>query len=169
MKVLLTILFAALAITATCQTEPKLIKLRLDTCTNAEPRMGASTITGNPVCIANGIIVNPADVNPDSVLTYEIVTCPESFKRYKYIGSQGAIVMNSEQSFAYTTPEEIKQSKKIPGEVIFAINSLPLSDPILKISPGAITNVEITSAADPSDGKTIKNCINIWTIRGNNR
>ena len=164
MKTLLTIFFAILTFTVIGQSEPKILKLRLDTCKYSKKQIGASTINGNPIYIANGIIVNSTYVNPDSVVTYDIVICPESFKRYMYIGSQGAIVMDTKQSFEFTTPKQIKENKKITGDVLFAINSLLLLDSSFKISPDAINEIEFTNSVDPFDGKTLKPCINIWTI-----
>ena len=128
----------------------------------------ANALKGNPIYFANDIVVSQAELDIDLVKDYTILRCPESFNKFKHIGSQGAIIVLTKQEFETTTPNKIIQEKKLDGAVIFAINSLFLPDLSLKISLKAIDEIETTFVIDPITKKE-KPCINIWTIPKANR
>ncbi len=164
MRILLTILLIALGLNLKSQNESNIFKLRIDTCRSLKAKPGeANAMKGNPIYVANVTIVSPTELDVDLIKEYTIALCPESFTKFKYIGSQGAIIIDTKQAFEITTPNKIREEKKINGHVIFALNSLLLLDSTLKISLKVIDEIEVTNAIDPVDN-ILKSCINIWTV-----
>lgn len=164
MRILFTIFFIALGLNAKSQNESSVFKVRTDTCRylKAKPNEG-NAMKGNPIYVANGVIINPAELDVDLIKEYTIVQCPESFNRFKYVGSQGAIIITTEQVVEVTTPQKILEEQNLKRQVIFGLNSLLLQDTTLKISLKVIDEIEVTNSIDPADN-LLKSCINIWTV-----
>jgi len=163
-RILLTICFISFGLNVKSQNESSIFKVRTDTCRVLKAKRNeANAMKGNPIYVANGVIISPTELDVDLIKEYTIVPCPESFNKFKYIGSQGAIVIDTKQDFEVTTPNKVKEEKKINGQVIFTLNSLLLQDTTLKISLKVIDEIEMTNSIDPVDN-LLKSCINIWTV-----
>lgn len=162
MKLFITILSSIHCFCLFGQASQNRVPIRSDSCYYHKQKIGASTIGYNPLIIANSIVTSLAEVNPDSVIDIKVLQCPESSRKFGYIAAGGAVVINTKQIFAITTPKNISDNKHISGEIIYALNGLLLLDSALSISSKAVDEFEIYCIDNNKGGKVTY--INIWTL-----
>jgi hypothetical protein len=136
--------------------------IRTDSCNGYKVEKGSSRVLQNPLYLANGIVTNSSEVDIDMVIDTKILQCPESSRKYSYIASGGAVLINTTQPFKTTTPKAIRDTKIISGKVLYAINGWLLLDTTLSISLKAIYEIEVYGPINYRGEKV--SCLNIWTI-----
>src|SRR6478735_8298667 len=58
------------------------------------------------ITMANGIIIRAEENNPSLLQHIEVINCPDSYKIYGNIGTNGVIVINTKQTFDFVIPSQ---------------------------------------------------------------
>jgi len=171
MKTIFLIIFSGICLNAFSQTDKPVFRLRLDTCLHSPAIKGESGIPGIVVYIANGIIVNVGELDPDLIKDLEILRCPKGYIKYGHIGAGAVVDIITTQVLdsLLLTQADIQKAAGVKGEVIFAVNCLLLKDPDMKFSKKAILETEVITIPGIDDPAKKKTCINIWTREKSSR
>jgi hypothetical protein len=130
----------------------------------------------SPLVIANDIIVSMdstiLDVN--KISSIDILKCPAYFNKYGFIGYNRVIEVKTKQHFETTCPYKIRMTrfKRIKGKFVYAINGDLISDSLIKLASNVIQEIEIISTwKEKKKNNKLKNinCINIWTLKKDDR
>lgn len=98
-----------------------------------------------PLCIANGIVVNPTELNVDFIASMNVVNANQSEQRWGHLADNGCIYVEADQQFDVITPRLYQMKKKLPPSVqtvFFMLNGTMISD-TLRISKASIRRVDV--------------------------
>lgn len=118
-----------------------------------------------PLYIANGIIVNIAEVNPDFILSVDVFKSKESIEKWGTLGSNGSIYIKTDQQFDAITPRMYQNKGSLPSsvrKVVFMLNGAMVSDTI-QISKAAVRKVDVLLGSDRVGLSADTACLSIWT------
>jgi hypothetical protein len=121
------------------------------------------------ITLSNGVIVRTEEQQAGQIKHVDAITCPDSYKLYGDIGTNGVIVYETKQVHEFITPSQAKindPSTHKNKKKIFFLNGFLITNDSLKISPKAIKRIQ---ALKPEKFKETENndsviLINIWTL-----
>lgn len=131
------------------------------------------TIKGTRHCrsiiIANGVIIRTEENNPRLLENIDVIKCPDSYKTYGDIGTNGAIVEQTKQTFDFYIPSQIdfkNSSAYIDKKKIYFLNGFLITNDSLRISKNAIIRTEVLTSKNYTDISKSDSTvlINIWTL-----
>lgn len=141
---------------------------------NAHSLIGTNYCIG--LVIADAVVVRNTEVDPERIKEYIIVKQPESFKKYSYLGVNGAVEIKTKQQFLTTTISQVQRQKyaRLEGKITYALNGFFVKDTELTLSSESIIETELIKIdTNPLLSSEYFNstCICIWTMtkaeRGN--
>ncbi|QMW03496.1 hypothetical protein [Spirosoma foliorum] len=124
-----------------------------------------------PIYVANGVIINPSEINIDFILSVEVVRDNQTNRWLGKLAKNGCVYIKADQQFDIITPKMYRLKKNIPDQataVFYMLNGHFVSDS-LKLSKASIRKVDVLS------GKNYKNidpefyCLSIWTLTSEER
>ena len=120
--------------------------------------------------IANGVVIRPEETNPSLLQHVNVIKCPDSYKIYGDIGTNGVLLEETKQTFDFIIPSQIdfkKSSAYLDKKKIYFLNGFLITNDSLRISKNAITRTEVLTSKNyantsNSDGTVL---INIWILK----
>jgi hypothetical protein len=131
------------------------------------------TIKGTRHCrsllIANGVVIRTEENNPRLLQHVDVIECPDSYKIYGDVGTNGVIVEETKQTFDFIVPSQVdfqKSSLYIDKRKIYFLNGLLITNDSLRISKNAIIRTDVLTPEhyaeiENNDGTIL---VNIWTL-----
>jgi hypothetical protein len=131
------------------------------------------TIKGTRHCrsllIANGIVIRTEENNPGLLQHVDVIKCPDSYKIYGDVGTNGVIVEETKQIFDFIVPSQVdfqNSSLYIDKQKIYFLNGFLITNDSLRISKNAIIRTDVLTsehyAEIENNDRTI--LVNIWTL-----
>ena len=93
------------------------------------------------ITMANGVIIRTEENNPSLLQHIEIINCPDSYKIYGNIGTNGVIVINTKQIFDFVIPSQVdfkNSSAYNDNKKKYFLNGFLITNDSLRISKNAI-------------------------------
>ena len=131
------------------------------------------TLNGTRHCrsilIANDIVIRTEENNSNLLQHINVLKCPDSYKKYGDIGTNGVIVEDTKQTFDFIVPSQVdfkKQPAYLDKKKIYFLNGFLITNDSLRISKNAIVRTEVVTSKNytdiPNGDSTV--LINIWTL-----
>jgi len=164
------ILLLALFFLSACSTSKKVTS---SICGDFFKSVKVHTIKGTGHCrsilIANGVVIRTEENNPRLLEHIDVIKCPDSYKTYGDIGTNGVIVEQTKQTFYFLVPSQVdfkNSSSYSDKKKIYFLNGFLITNDSLRISKDAIVRTEVLTSKNYVD--TVKGdstvLINIWTL-----
>ena len=119
-----------------------------------------------PLAVANGVVVNMAELKPDLISSVDVFKGEEAKERCGALGINGCIFIKTNQQFDAATPRKYKRKKSIPRSVrmvVFMLNGVMVSDTI-RISKAAVREVDVLLGSNRVGVPANSACVSIWTL-----
>ena len=121
------------------------------------------------ILIANGVVIRTEEINPSLLQHINVIKCPDSYKTYGDIGTNGVILEETKQTFDFIIPSQVnfkKTSAFLNKKKIYFLNGFLITNDSLRISKNAITRTEVLKAKNYSEASNNDSTvlINIWTL-----
>ena len=121
------------------------------------------------IVMANGVVIRTEENDPGLLQHIAVIQCPDSYKTYGDIGTNGVIVIDTKQAFDFTIASQVdfeKSSSYSDKEKIYFLDGFLITNDSLKISKNAIKRIEVLKPEN--FGRTTNRdstvLINIWTL-----
>lgn len=139
----------------------------------ANPRPDSTQINHSkaPLYVANGIIVNPAELNADFISSMNVIDAEPANQRWGRLADNGCIYVEADQQFDVITPRLYSGKKKLPSSirtVVYRLNGVVISD-TLRISKASIRRVDILLGSNHTSVPADSACLSIWTLSNEER
>ncbi|MPR33628.1 hypothetical protein [Salmonirosea aquatica] len=124
-----------------------------------------------PLIIANGIVTNTAELNPDFISSVYVVKDRQAEKGAGCLSDNGCIYVEADQQFDIITPRMYQSKKNLPSSVrtvVFMLNGTMVSD-TLRISKGSIRRVDVLLGSNHPRVPVDSACLSIWTLSNEER
>ncbi|WP_300565889.1 hypothetical protein [Flavobacterium sp.] len=131
------------------------------------------TIKGTRHCrsilIANDVVIRTEENDPSLLKHINVIKCPDSYKTYGDIGTNGVIIEETKQTFHFIVPSQVdfkNSSSYIDQKKIYFLNGFLITNDSLRISKNAIIRTDVVTSKNYSDGEDNDSTIliNIWTL-----
>ena len=121
------------------------------------------------ITIANGVVVRTEESSGNLLTHIDVIKCPDSYKTYGDIGTNGVIVEDTRQTFDFITPSHvaIKNASSYDNKKrIYFLNGFLITNDSLKISKKAIKRIEVLNPKYYKETQNSDNAVlvNIWTL-----
>ncbi|OQP46817.1 hypothetical protein A4H97_04650 [Niastella yeongjuensis] len=162
-------IFALLFLSA-CSTSKKITP---GICDEYFKSVKSHTIKGTKHCrsilIANGVVIRTEEVNASLLRHVDVIKCPDAYKTYGDIGTNGVIVEETKQTFDFIIPSQVDYKRKsdyLNKNKTYFLNGYLITNDSLRISKKAIVRTEVLTAKSYSNGFDNDSIviINIWTL-----
>ena len=121
------------------------------------------------ILIANGVVIRTEENNPNLLQHINVMKCPDSYRTYGDIGTNGVIVEDTKQVFDFITPFNVhieNSSSFNDKKKLYFLNGFLITNDSLRISKNAIKRIEVLKPENYketlNDDKVL--LINIWTL-----